>query len=92
MKTRAVRVGRLDSLGAISKELGRLYRAGRSKREDSADVARLSTVLRTLMECHRLAEIEPRLAALEAQAQEPGATFNMSTEKPIYLDGVRRTN
>ncbi len=83
MTKRAIRVGRLDTLAAIRTELGRLYRAGRTRKEDSADVSRLATVLKTLMECIRMAEIEPRLAALEAQAQEPGATVNETPVTPF---------
>jgi len=89
MTRRAIRVGRLDTLGAIRTELGRLYRAGRTGKERSEDVSRLATVLKTLMECIRMAEIEPRLAALEAQAQEPATVVEHVDRRPILLQGGR---
>jgi len=85
---RAKRVGRLDTLAAVRTELGRLYRDGRTGKSDSADVARLATVLKTTMECIRMAEIEPRLAALEAQASEPGTVIHHHVDsRPVFQSG-----
>jgi hypothetical protein len=88
MAQRAKRVGRLDTLAAVRTELARLYRDGRHKKEDDQVVARLSGVLKALAEVIRVSEIEPRLAALEAQAQAPGTTV-VEPPRVVYVDGRR---
>jgi hypothetical protein len=66
------KVGRLDSLAAIHREVGRLYRAARRGEIETGDALRLSSILKLAIEAHRLAELEPKLAALEARMAGEG--------------------
>lgn len=73
---RAVKVGRLDSLDAIGKEAGKLYRKARQSAGDDisagtgqklASVLKLCADLVQAGELARFEEIERRLAELEAE-------------------------
>ena len=68
---KAVRVGRLDTVGAVACELGKLYRQARNGRVSVADASRLATVLTALRGCLEVSEIEQRIAALESRYDQP---------------------
>jgi hypothetical protein len=66
----ARRVGRLDTLGGIVTELGRVYRDCRNGRTSSGDGAKLAYMLGTLRATIETADLEGRLATLEAELHE----------------------
>ena len=59
------RVGRLDSIGCVASELGKLYRASRHGDLDTLDATRLATVLREIRATIESDDIEKRLTVLE---------------------------
>ena len=63
---RAVRVGRLDTIGSIGEELGRLYRGMRKGTIKSADGSRMASVLQIRLIAIRDFEWEKKIAELEA--------------------------
>lgn len=60
-----VRVGRLDTLPRLRRELGRLYRDSRSGRIDAQSAARLASILAIMARLIEGSEFEERLARLE---------------------------
>jgi hypothetical protein len=64
----SLRVGPLETASDVKREAGRLYRAARRGEVPPADASRLASVLALLVRVIEGAEIEARLAALEAQA------------------------
>jgi hypothetical protein len=60
-----LRVGRINTLGGVASELGRVYRAVRHKKLDSVEGYRLSSILTALAKCLEASEVERRLAAIE---------------------------
>ena len=62
-----LRVGRLNTIGHVASELGKIYRSARKGDLDCLDAVRLAGVLRELRSTIELGDIERRLAALEAQ-------------------------
>ncbi len=61
----ARRVGRLDGIAGVVKELGRVYRDARSGRLASSDATRLAYVLSTIRQAIETGELAARLDALE---------------------------
>jgi hypothetical protein len=64
------RIGRLDSIGAIASELGRLYREARKGEIESFEATRLASILtglRACLEAGMLDDLQHRLDALEAR-------------------------
>jgi hypothetical protein len=61
---------RLDTVDRVRRELVRLYRDGRDGRRDTQDVSRLANVLMIVVRCLEGADLEKRLAVLEAAAKE----------------------
>jgi len=59
------RIGRLDTVGGVVRELGRIYREGRRGALDLTDMTRLATVLREIRCALEASDIERRLEALE---------------------------
>lgn len=70
----ALRIGKLDTVGGIVRELGRLYREARRGQIDIADSTRLAFILKTIREALEASEIERRIAILEAETRhgQPG--------------------
>ena len=68
------RVGRLDSIGAVITEMGKVYRAARRSNLDTIDGARLMAMLTQIRSALELGELEQRLAALEEQNHAPYVT------------------
>ena len=67
-----VRIGRLDTVGGVTTELGRVYRLARRGLLDFADAKALTYVLRELRCALEAGDVERRLDALEAlEAVEP---------------------
>ncbi len=65
------RVGRLDSLAAVRRELVRLYRDGRQRRVTSAEASRLASVLLAVGRLLELEQLEGRVGRLEALHDGP---------------------
>jgi hypothetical protein len=62
------RIGRLDTLAGIRKELGRVYREARRGELHASTATRLAYILETLRKGIELEVIEQRLRALEEKA------------------------
>ncbi len=65
---RPPRVGRLDTVGGVVAELGKIYRAARRGDIDTQDVTRLAYVLSQIRAAIESSEIERRLDELERKA------------------------
>jgi len=65
-----LRVGRLNTIGNVRHELGRVYRAARREEMDSLDASRLAAILKVVIECIRAHDFEDRLGALEEKVNE----------------------
>ncbi len=61
-----IRIGRLDSVGGVVTELGRIYRQARKGELDVGDATRLAMILREFRCALEVSEIERRLDALES--------------------------
>ena len=70
-KRRAQRVGRLDTVGRIVSEMGRLYRQARRGEINSADASRLASILALMRQGLEASDLEKRLAALEVEDEKP---------------------
>ena len=66
----AIRIGKLDTLGAVRAEAARLYRAGRRGELPAADASRLSNVLSLVAKLIEGGEFERRLEQVEARLSE----------------------
>ena len=66
----AIRIGKLDTVGAIRAETTRLYRAGRRGALPAADAGRLATVLALAAKLIEAGEFERRLEQVEARLSE----------------------
>ena len=64
---RKIRIGRLDSVGGIVSELGRIYREARRGELDVGDATRLAMVLREIRCALEVSEFERRIQELEAK-------------------------
>ena len=62
-----VRIGRLDTVGGVVTELGRVYRQARRGELDVGDATRLAMVLREIRCALEVSDIEKRFEALEAK-------------------------
>ena len=62
-----VRIGRLDTVGGVVTELGRVYRQARKGELDVGDATRLAMVLREIRCALEASDIERRIAELEAK-------------------------
>ncbi len=60
------RIGRLDTVGGVVTELGRIYRLARRSELDMSDAKALTYVLREIRCALEASDIERRLEALEA--------------------------
>ncbi len=65
-KKATVRIGRLDTVGGVVTELGRVYRKARRGELDVGDATRLAMVLREIRCALEASDIEKRLEELEA--------------------------
>lgn len=65
-----VRIGRLDTVMACSKELQRIYRKFHTGELPSQDLARLANVLNILVGMHRTYDLEARLEELERMIEQ----------------------
>ncbi len=68
-RTPAPRVGRLDTLPRVRRELVRLYADARQGRLDPRDASRLASVLALVGRLIEGGELEARLAELESLAE-----------------------
>lgn len=59
------RIGRIDSVGGVVKELGRVYRQARRGEIDVGDGTRLAMILREIRCALEIGELERRLQILE---------------------------
>ena len=59
------RIGRLDSVGGVVTELGRIYRQARRGELDVGDATRLAMVLREIRCALEVSDFEARLLTLE---------------------------
>ena len=64
-KKAKVRIGRLDTVGGVVTELGRIYRLARRSELDMADAKALTYILREIRCALEASDIERRLEALE---------------------------
>lgn len=62
-----IRIGRLDYIGGVVKELGTVYRQMRREELDKSDGERLARVLTMIRSALEVSDIERRLAELEAR-------------------------
>ncbi len=62
-----IRIGRLDSVGGIVSELGRVYREARRGELDVGDATRLATILREIRSALEAGDIERRIEKLEVK-------------------------
>lgn len=60
-----IRVGRLDSIRAVRRELAKVYRDMRGKKISTMDGSRLAFVLATIGRILERSDLEQRLEALE---------------------------
>ena len=60
-----VRIGRLDTVGGVVTELGRVYRQARRGNLDVGDATRFAMILREIRCALEASDIERRLEALE---------------------------
>ena len=60
-----VRIGRLDSVGGVVTELGRIYRQARCGELPVGDATRLATILREVRCALEVSDFENRLTAVE---------------------------
>lgn len=65
---RKLRTGKLNTVGAVATELGRLYRLAKTKQLDTLDAYRLAQILAALRQCLEVSDIEKRIAELENEA------------------------
>ena len=61
-----IRIGRLDTVGGVVTELGRIYRQARRGELDVGDATRLAMILREIRCALEASDIERRIADLEA--------------------------
>ena len=59
------RIGRLDSVGGVVTELGRIYRQARKGELDVGDGTRLAMILREIRCALEVSDFEARLLAVE---------------------------
>lgn len=62
---RKPRIGRLTTVGEVTVEIGKIYRAARHEKIGTADAKRLSDVLRNMREGMVTSDIERRIEELE---------------------------
>ena len=62
-----VRIGRLDGIGGVVTELGRVYREMRRKELDTLEGSRLVAALREIRCALEASDIERRIEALESK-------------------------
>ena len=60
-----IRIGRLDSVGGVVTELGRIYRQARKGELDVGDATRLAMILREIRCALEVSDFEARLLAVE---------------------------
>jgi hypothetical protein len=65
------RVNNLATLSGVRKELVSIYRAGRRRELDTADMSRLAFVLVQIAKVIEQSDLEARMAALEAALRAP---------------------
>ena len=61
------RIGRLDTVGGVVTELGRVYRQARRGEMETSEAKALTYVLREIRCALEAGDIEQRIAALEAR-------------------------
>jgi len=64
------RVGRLNSIGDVQHELGRIFRSARREELDTLDASRLASILKIIIDAIRASDIEDRVVALEARIND----------------------
>ena len=72
---RKVRVGKLDTVGGVVAEMGKLYREARRGDLDTLDATRLCSVLAEMRRALEFGELERRVLELEARREGTGATY-----------------
>lgn len=70
-----VRIGKLNTLGLVTTELGNLYRQAKRREIESLDASRLAGILGEMRQCMQLSLIEEKMRDLEERLGErPAAT------------------
>ncbi len=62
-----IRIGRLDTVGGVVTELGRIYRQARRGELDVGDATRLAMILREIRSALEAGDIERRIQELEGK-------------------------
>ena len=62
-----IRIGPLDTVGGVVRELGRIYREARRGELEVGDATRLAMVLREIRCALEASDIEKRIEALEVK-------------------------
>jgi hypothetical protein len=65
VRKKPIRVERLDTVGRVITEMGKLYREARRGEIDSGDAARLARILQLLRQGLETADLERRIEAIE---------------------------
>ena len=68
-RKRKVRIGRLDTVGGVCVELGRIYRLARRNEMEMGDAKALTYVLTQIRVALEAKDMEMRIEALEAQRE-----------------------
>ena len=93
IESRKPRVGPLDSLQAVRRELGRVYRLTRQGQIPPADLSRYAYTLKIMADIIAGSDIERRIDALETAANtHPAPRPNGTTDRMerTYRYDVRR--
>ena len=62
-----VRIARLNNVGGVVSELGKIYREARRGELDVGDATRLAMILREIRQALEVSEFEARLRAVEGK-------------------------
>jgi hypothetical protein len=72
------RIARLDSVGAVASELGRVYRQTRHGEIPAQDATRYASILTAVRQCLESSEVERRIQELEAVHRPPQLAASLS--------------
>ena len=84
--TRKVRVGKLDTIGSVATEMGKIYREARRAELDTLDAVRL---VKVLSEIRRGLEGNAS-SVLMGKISGPNVEHTISSAKSIFLDRISK--
>jgi len=70
-----IRIGRLNNLGGILREMARVYKLARRREIETADASRLVGILTQLRNCVEAGDLERRITELESRYQLKAGTL-----------------